>query len=189
MTRLTEDLLVMARIESREQRLQIAPVAVATLIKDLREGVDGLLDEDVDLQCEAAPDLFVATDSFAALQILTNLIENAVNYGRSTEGTRIVLRIEPYVSRVGWLCFSVQDFGPGIAMEHRERIFERFYRADKARSRESGGTGLGLSIVKHLVEAHGGTVWVESELGKGSRFCFTLPDASAAVQSLYDLGT
>ncbi|MGB8259333.1 MAG: ATP-binding protein, partial [Terracidiphilus sp.] len=73
----------------------------------------------------------------------------------------------------------VRDFGPGNASEHLERIFERFYRIDKARSRESGGTGLGLAIVKHLVAAHGGRVWAESELGQGAAFHFTLPLAAA----------
>ncbi len=73
--------------------------------------------------------------------------------------------------------FCVEDFGAGIASEHLSRLFERFYRVDKTRSRESGGTGLGLSIAKHIVESHKGRMWVESELGRGSRFCFTLPHA------------
>ena len=71
--------------------------------------------------------------------------------------------------------FVVKDFGPGIPFEHLERIFERFYRVDKARSRESGGTGLGLAIIQHIVQAHGGRIWVESELGSGAEFHFTLP--------------
>jgi two-component system, OmpR family, phosphate regulon sensor histidine kinase PhoR len=71
--------------------------------------------------------------------------------------------------------FFVQDFGPGIASEHLDRIFERFYRIDKARSRESGGTGLGLAIVAQIVRAHGGRIWAESELGSGATFWFALP--------------
>ncbi len=74
--------------------------------------------------------------------------------------------------------FQVHDQGVGIASEHLERIFERFYRVDKARSRETGGTGLGLAIAKHIVEQHGGKIWVESDLNVGSTFCFTLPLAS-----------
>jgi two-component system phosphate regulon sensor histidine kinase PhoR len=75
----------------------------------------------------------------------------------------------------------VQDDGPGISAESLDRVFERFYRVDKARSREQGGTGLGLSIVKHIVQNHGGKVWVESEPGKGAKFFFTLPEGKLGV--------
>src|SRR5260370_39735023 len=79
---------------------------------------------------------------------------------------------------------GVEDKGPGITAESKERIFERFYRVDRARSRETGGTGLGLAIVKHIVQAHGGEVWVKSELGKGSTFFFTLPQACQCQESV-----
>jgi two-component system phosphate regulon sensor histidine kinase PhoR len=78
--------------------------------------------------------------------------------------------------------FSVRDFGPGIASEHLNRIFERFYRVDKARSRESGGTGLGLAIARHMVQTHGGSIRAESELNAGSTFIFTLPKALSSVE-------
>jgi two-component system phosphate regulon sensor histidine kinase PhoR len=78
--------------------------------------------------------------------------------------------------------FSVRDFGPGIASEHLSRIFERFYRVDKARSRESGGTGLGLAIARHMVQTHGGSIRAESELNSGSTFIFTLPKAQTSVE-------
>jgi two-component system phosphate regulon sensor histidine kinase PhoR len=98
------------------------------------------------------------------------LIENAVKYGKAGKQIRVGARtLENEIE------FFVQDFGPGIGSEHVARIFERFYRVDKARSREAGGTGLGLAIVKHIVQAHGGRVRAESELGLGTTFLFTVP--------------
>jgi two-component system phosphate regulon sensor histidine kinase PhoR len=128
------------------------------------------------------PDAEVIADLDAIVQVLSNLIENALNYGRregshGTEGALVTLSAELTGAEVR---FCVEDFGAGIASEHLSRLFERFYRVDKTRSRESGGTGLGLSIAKHIVESHRGTMWVESELGRGSRFCFTLPCALTA---------
>ena len=100
-----------------------------------------------------------------------NLIENALKYGRN-EGT-VIVGTNDHAN--GKLEIFVRDDGPGIPVESRERIFERFYRIDRARSRETGGTGLGLAIVKHIVQAHGGEVWVKSELNQGSTFFFTMP--------------
>ena len=100
------------------------------------------------------------------------LIENAIKYGRA-DGRVIIggrSRAERQSRNV-----RARTTGPGIPPEARERVFERFYRVDRARSRETGGTGLGLSIVKHIVQAHGGEVWLKSELGEGTTFFFTLP--------------
>jgi len=116
----------------------------------------------------------VRADREAIHQVFSNLIDNAMKYGRA--GRRILLGARPGRRGVG-VEFYVQDFGAGIASEHLPRLFERFYRVDKARSRESGGTGLGLAIAKHIVLAHGGSIRAESELGHGSTFLFTLPAA------------
>jgi two-component system phosphate regulon sensor histidine kinase PhoR len=122
----------------------------------------------------AAP-LIADADPDRLRQVLSNLIENAVKYGR-LEGR---VTVSARVLETGRIEVAVCDDGPGISDEACARIFERFYRADKARSREQGGTGLGLSIVKHVVQAHGGEVRVESELGSGSTFFFTLAAAKA----------
>ena len=177
MGRLTEDLLVMAHVESGDHEIHPMPIAAASVMREAVVAVKGLLREDTQLEVAEAVKTAVSADVDAVVQVLTNLIENALAYGRGVDGARIVLATEAVAHQPGMVLFSVRDFGAGIPSEHRDRIFERFYRADKARSRESGGTGLGLSIAKQLVEAHGGSIWVESELGRGSRFCFTLPVA------------
>jgi two-component system phosphate regulon sensor histidine kinase PhoR len=106
-------------------------------------------------------------------QVLANLVENAIKYGRA-QGT---VTVGGRKTDDGWLEIFVRDDGPGIPAEALDRVFERFYRVDKARSRDQGGTGLGLSIVKHIVQSHGGEVWAQSELGHGTTFYFTLPVA------------
>ena len=155
---------------------------VDRLVRDAVEATKGLVREEADVEMAHVLDAEVLADGDAVTQVLSNLIENALAYGRAADGARVVLSVEREGAASGdRAVFRVRDFGAGIAHEHRHRIFERFYRVDKARSRESGGTGLGLSIAKHLVEAHGGRLWVESELGHGSCFCFTLPLATAAI--------
>jgi two-component system phosphate regulon sensor histidine kinase PhoR len=176
MSRLTEDLLTLARVESREQRFDIQPVAAAELLQEAVQNFRELARTlGIDLQVEdSAPDL-VSADREAIHQVFSNLIDNALKYAAS--GGRLVLgarRAERGVE------FYVRDFGPGIPFEHLPRLFERFYRVDKARSRESGGTGLGLAIAKHIVLAHDGTIRAESELNHGSVFLFTLPLAAEA---------
>jgi two-component system, OmpR family, phosphate regulon sensor histidine kinase PhoR len=171
MSRLTEDLLTLARVESGEQRFDIQPVAAAEILQEAVQNFRELARaHGIDLQVEdSAPDL-VSADREAIHQVFSNLIDNALKYAAS--GGRLVLGARPAEHGVE---FYVRDFGPGIPFEHLPRLFERFYRVDKARSRESGGTGLGLAIAKHIVLAHDGTIRAESELNHGSMFLFTLP--------------
>jgi len=176
MNRLTEDLLTLASVESPDYKLTLQPMRANELVEDAIESLTGLVvDSEVELESAGAPDAPVMADPDAMNQVFGNLIENALKYAKS--GRRVRVGAQLLDSEVD---FSVQDFGPGIAYEHIERIFERFYRIDKARSRESGGTGLGLAIVKHIVQAHGGRIWAESELGAGAAFHFTLPLTTAA---------
>jgi two-component system phosphate regulon sensor histidine kinase PhoR len=171
MSRLTEDLLALASVESPDYKLSLRPVRASVLLRDALDSIAGIVvDSGVKLQSAGAPDSLVMADPDAMLQVFGNLMENALKYASSGKRVRASARLLD--SEVQ---FTIQDFGPGIASEHLERIFERFYRVDKARSRESGGTGLGLAIVKHIVQVHGGRIWCESELGNGARFHFTLP--------------
>jgi len=120
----------------------------------------------------------VSVDRDAIHQVFSNLIDNALKYGDT--GRRILLGACETEDGVQ---FYVRDFGTGIPSEHLPRLFERFYRVDKARSRESGGTGLGLAIAKHVVRAHGGTIKAESELNHGSTFYFILPRQPVPVHA------
>ncbi len=182
MGRLTDDLLALARVESGERKFAPQPIAVSVLIEECLEAVSGLLKEKGGTLAIVGdpPDIDVLADPDTVLQVMSNLIENALNYGRGSDGWAVIEisaslhEASPDVP-VPEMMIRVRDFGAGIASEHQDRLFERFYRVDKARSRESGGTGLGLAIAHHLVEAHRGRIWVESELGKGSSFIFTLP--------------
>lgn len=174
MNRLTEDLLALAGVESPDYKLAAQPIRARELVHDAIESLGGIVvDSSIELEMAGAPDALVMADPDAMNQVFGNLIENAIKYGGDAK--RIRIGAVPHDNEVE---FFVQDFGPGIPSEHLERIFERFYRVDKARSRESGGTGLGLAIVKHIVQAHGGRIWVESELGAGATFHFTMPMAA-----------
>jgi two-component system phosphate regulon sensor histidine kinase PhoR len=177
MSRLTEDLLTLARVESGEYPLQQAEVSAHDLLRDAQMSFNevarnkGLAIEIVDL-----PDVQVFADGDAIHQVFANLIDNALKYATGTKKIEIGA-----IERSGKVEFFVRDSGPGISSEHVGRLFERFYRVDKARSREAGGTGLGLAIVKHIVLNHGGEAGVSSELGHGSSFWFRLPLAEVGV--------
>ena len=173
MSRLTEDLLTLARVESGEQRFDAQPVPPGELLQEAVQSFRELARaHGIELEVEdSAPDPVIA-DREAIHQVFSNLIDNALKYAEASG--RVVVGARPADRGVE---FYVRDFGPGISSEHLPRLFERFYRVDKARSRESGGTGLGLAIAKHIVLAHGGTIRAESELNHGCIFLFTLPSA------------
>ncbi len=170
--RLTEDLLKLARIEAGKLQPQFQPVDIGAVIGSSIETMRlSAAQKNLVLEADCRPDLPpVSGDAGWLQQVLQNLLDNAVRY--SPAGERILVKAAAQGSRV---VVSVADRGPGIPKAEQDRIFERFYRADSARSRESGGTGLGLSIAKHLVEAHKGTIKVESEVGVGSTFYVFLP--------------
>jgi len=176
MSRLTEDLLTLARVESGETRFDVEPTTPGELLDDAIESFREIARaQGIELAIEDVVATSVNADREAIHQVFSNLFENAMKYAAS--GGRIVLGARPTERGVE---FYVRDFGPGIPSEHLPRLFERFYRVDKARSRESGGTGLGLAIAKHIVLAHSGVIRAESELNHGSVFLFTLPVAKSS---------
>lgn len=171
MARLTEDLLILARVESGEKEMRLTPTVPAELLKEAEQDFHETEDnQGMQLEVQNEALRMVQADRDAIFQVFTNLIDNALKYAKSSD--KLVLGARDVPTGVE---FFVRDFGPGISSEHLPRLFERFYRVDKARSRESGGTGLGLAIAKHIVLAHGGTIRAESELNRGSTFAFTLP--------------
>lgn len=183
MTRLTEDLLVMARVEASTLELHLTPLQSDELVADAVRLMHGLIRESgAVLKTDAVTDTEVFADHDAVMQVLGNLIENAIKYGRNGNPAEVTVSAKAISDPHDGVEFCVADQGPGIASEHLSRIFERFYRVDKARSRESGGTGLGLSIVRHMVQSQGGTIRAESTLQAGSRFLFTLPKAPARAR-------
>jgi two-component system phosphate regulon sensor histidine kinase PhoR len=161
------DILQLARIESGQQAFEMTEVPVAgAMTKCAQQFQDTACGRQIELRAELpSPELAVWADSEGVETILNNLVDNALKY--TPAGGRVVLRATATTTSV---CLEVEDNGIGIAPEDQERIFERFYRVDRARSREMGGTGLGLAIVKHLAHAFGGSVRVQSQLGKGSIF-------------------
>ncbi len=178
LARLTEDLLTLSRVEQKRQKFEFDTHLVNALIRDAFEMMQPIAEKNrIQLIEEPAPqDTVVFCDSEAVSQILSNLLENAIKY--TPAGGRIAVGA---VAQGSMVELFVRDTGIGIPEEDLPRLFERFYRVDKARSRELGGTGLGLSIVKHLVAAHNGTMRVKSRFHEGSTFSFTLPVDQVAL--------
>ena len=169
---LISDLLTLSRVELKQQKFQFASYQVARLLSDSVDSMIPMASKKKIALRVAMPseELHVFCDSEAVHQILTNLMDNALKY--TAENGTITITA---VSSGKMIEVSVRDTGVGIPAEEQPRLFERFYRVDKARSRELGGTGLGLAIVKHLALSQGGDVHVTSEPGAGSEFSFTLP--------------
>jgi len=169
---LVEDVLDLSHIESKEFKPRADAVDVgavaAQVIAVFRDRLDKKKQAASSVVVPGTP--FATADHRAVEQVLTNLIENAVKY--CPEGASITVRVSEEANKVR---VAVEDTGPGIEAKHLPRLFERFYRVDAGRTRDMGGTGLGLSIVKHLIEAMGGLIGVQSTMGKGSTFWFTLP--------------
>ncbi len=175
LARLTDDLLKLSSMDADRLELEIRRVSVSELIESCLETSQHRAAEkevEVELaqpaQVGDLPD--IAGDRRRLAEILQNLLDNATQY--TLPGGRITLSAE---TRDADVVFTVSDTGIGIPKSDQSRIFERFYRVDAARSREAGGTGLGLAIAKHLVEVHGGRIWVDSEIGQGSKFHFSVP--------------
>lgn len=173
LARLTEDLLELSKIEAGKLPLDLKTLDVNGLITPIVDfAQDIALKKGVSLKFISPSVGFPAIRADAGLlrEVLRNLLDNAAQYTPSGG------RIEVSAKRDGsYVVFTVADTGIGIPQADHQRIFERFYRVDAARSREAGGTGLGLAIAKHIVEAHGGQIWVESAIGSGSKFYFTVP--------------
>jgi len=177
LARLTDDLLELSQIEAERFELEIRPLPVCQLLESCIETTRlRAAEKQLALAAECPPGLpDIAGDRRRLTEVLQNLLDNAVQYTPSGGKIEVLARTQGREVQ-----FTVNDTGIGIPKAEQARIFERFYRVDTARSREVGGTGLGLSIAKHIVEAHAGRIWVESELGQGSSFHFTVPVFDAA---------
>jgi two-component system phosphate regulon sensor histidine kinase PhoR len=179
------DLLDLSAIEAEGDRMPVAPTRIIAPLKAAASALSGAAEaKGVKLLLPTSPDtgIVVNGNNQRLEQVFTNLLENALKYTPS--GGRVSVYVRSNASSVS---VDIEDTGIGIPATSLPRVFERFYRVDRSRSREMGGTGLGLAIVKHVMRAHGGTVDVKSEEGRGSTFTITLPRLSEAV-SRQELG-
>jgi two-component system phosphate regulon sensor histidine kinase PhoR len=165
---IANDLLILSAAESNPVRKQDCDLGA--VVRDVLANLQIVAtDKGLRLEYEGPQALTIQANPAQISQVVWNLVDNAIKYTQEG-GVKVALSSDACRAKL-----VVEDTGVGIASEHQERVFERFYRVDRARSRQSGGTGLGLSIVRHIVEAHGGNVAVESDLNRGSRFSADLP--------------
>ncbi len=177
LTFLIEDLLTLSHLESGQALIQRQMVPLHPIVERVFDELQSpAAQKNITLQNDVPPEVLVNADGERLQQVFLNLVDNAIKYGRA--GGSVVAGVEALAD--GQQLF-VRDDGPGIPDDAKERIFERFFRVDRARSRDQGGTGLGLAIVKHIIQAHGGKVWVQSALDQGSTFYFTLPNSSVPI--------
>lgn len=183
MHNLIDDILELSAIESGAVALDAKPVALHSIVNECFTALAArAAKRRIKLQNAVAPDARVFADARRLEQMLTNLIDNAIKFNR--EGGTVTIEHERIETPNGWRDrVSVADTGEGVSAEHAARIFERFYRVDRARSREMGGTGLGLAIVKHLARLHGGEAQVRSEPGRGSTFTIELQSEKRKAES------
>jgi two-component system, OmpR family, phosphate regulon sensor histidine kinase PhoR len=185
LARLTEDLLMLSKMDADRLELEIRRLSVEQLVASCIEtSQPRAIEKDMRLSVNLAKNIpDIAADRRRLTEVLQNLLDNAIQY--TPTGGQITVTAEAKDAEV---VITVADTGIGIPQADQPRIFERFYRVDVARSREVGGTGLGLSIAKHLMEAHGGRLWVESEVGNGSQFHFSVPIFDAERSPLRSRG-
>lgn len=181
MTQMVEELLELSRIESGEVPLRMTRTKIDDLVRVPLERIQPQADrEQITVVADIPHDLpAVMADAERMNRVVSNLLHNALKYSDPGDTIRIAAYAESDAATE--VVVLIHDTGTGIAAEDLDRIFERFYKSDRARTRSRGGTGLGLAIAKHLVEAHGGRIWVKSKEGKGSTFFFTIPTVLAAV--------
>ena len=176
MTRLTEDLLWLARSDS-ENFQGLTSIDLTQVLTEVLQAYQALaLSKKIDLHGELAPELMVIGDRSQLLRVFTNLVENALHY--TPDGEIVIITAERIRQQI---IVRVQDTGVGIASEHLSKIFDRFWRADSSRTQWVGGSGLGLAIVQSIVSRHGGTITVSSKIEHGS--CFTVRFASTSICS------
>ncbi|MBW4082314.1 two-component system histidine kinase PnpS [Paenibacillus sp. S150] len=176
LNRLIGDILELSKIESKRVQLECSPVHLIEFFDSVLETLSKVAEKkNISLRAEVPEELFIEGDEDKLRQIFMNLLSNAINYTHDGGSVNVNVVTGQKEDGTETVVFTVRDTGMGIPRKDLPRIFERFYRVDKARSRSSGGTGLGLSIVKHLVELHQGSISVESDLGIGSSFILKLP--------------